>query len=842
MESRPHDGEIFQSVDSSVYPVATNQESIFDAIRQRVLTKGAKQEERKQHFTVSVRKLQQSELARCSYISHEDGPLGPACVAFYKHLAKRPEGSRQDQKSTSGHLKLLMPDTILYGDPEGAMWFYTSKEGYIYRTDTFAERHVVRKIGEKDETIVAAVLKRPHWEHSASMNEITLLDTRELRMLAAAPPPGLHAVQKFVRCRGPRAWIARAVHGATNKQCFAWFITNKTNFDDGTADARHRYTTATDTPGDVTVFRSSGSATKDLLDLNKHFVEYLEHACRAKFAEFVADYLRDEKDRWWLLQVKAYRIKEQAPPSPLKGQPSGELIRLRQCRCCGAGFPPNEIAFTLTQRMIRDTVTHLRGRGVMMRWFNRAEAQARDAATGSQAMPVCRGCYDLYVAERQLVSLEAAFAQAIGIPPAKKILQQHRTSDRMPRDWHLELPDEPKLVVRDGAAAVPARMTQYRIMIVLYELTDVPKLKDSPSSFSLEFTLLESPTTVNVLLASPSTLIRKMRVFHFFALEDAVVPFLQAQGCIRIELKTSARDGATISVADLPLEQFTSGAVDCIEFCQLFTGAEMAACSLRAAIGIEKGRMVTIDEISTTVRKHMGVWIPNHYYSTCDPLPDEWFAAIPTRTVPQHRSPIMFQTPTTLINVRQHSNLSSSMEHLLEDDEEPLPGPVGTRMWSIILQVHSAHNLDDAPANEQLHVEYALFDRRSRTMAVAVQTGQPAVFDAEEKYILRSPLQELHDCVASLPALELRLFSTKRGLVGVAQVPMRDLADAWAVEGAWEVQSSDVHTDCWLSVSLYLGPQESSLGGPARVERKLSHDVQLLTTVRSVPFINLDNL
>lgn len=118
-----------------------------------------------------------------------------------------------------------------------------------------------------------------------------------------------------------------------------------------------------------------------------------------------------------------------------------EIVRLRRCRCCGVGYKPSELAFALTQRMVRDTADHLRQRGVMLPWFTRAESLSHEStsggagsvATGAGALAVCRGCYDLYLAEKQLSALEAAFARAVGIPPAKKQEQIKAEEGKMPK-------------------------------------------------------------------------------------------------------------------------------------------------------------------------------------------------------------------------------------------------------------------------------------------------------------------------------------------------------------------------------------------------------------------------
>lgn len=66
-------------------------------------------------------------------------------------------------RSTLGRLKLWIPDTIVVNDsglPE--MWFYTSEEGYVYRTDSFNSKNVIAKLGRNAyEQELVCVIKKP---------------------------------------------------------------------------------------------------------------------------------------------------------------------------------------------------------------------------------------------------------------------------------------------------------------------------------------------------------------------------------------------------------------------------------------------------------------------------------------------------------------------------------------------------------------------------------------------------------------------------------------------------------------------------------------------------------
>lgn len=51
-----------------------------------------------------------------------------------------------EENNSKQKLKLWIPDTIILNDKDlTAMWFYSSEDGYVYRTDTFTARNAISK-------------------------------------------------------------------------------------------------------------------------------------------------------------------------------------------------------------------------------------------------------------------------------------------------------------------------------------------------------------------------------------------------------------------------------------------------------------------------------------------------------------------------------------------------------------------------------------------------------------------------------------------------------------------------------------------------------------------------
>ncbi len=59
-------------------------------------------------------------------------------------------------------MKLWLPDTIVFNDGDGPMWFYSGLDGYVYRTDSFIAKNITTKLSNytsPDELV--GVVKKP---------------------------------------------------------------------------------------------------------------------------------------------------------------------------------------------------------------------------------------------------------------------------------------------------------------------------------------------------------------------------------------------------------------------------------------------------------------------------------------------------------------------------------------------------------------------------------------------------------------------------------------------------------------------------------------------------------
>ena len=114
------------------------------------------------------------------------------------------------------HYKI--PDTIVLNDRDlPPMWFYSSVDGYVYRTDRFMPKNVAVKFnegaGHSDELV--ALLKKPHFKNLELVgNDVKTVTSKELPLLCSniiGSRGDTTVLQRYVRSCGPKAYICRTV-------------------------------------------------------------------------------------------------------------------------------------------------------------------------------------------------------------------------------------------------------------------------------------------------------------------------------------------------------------------------------------------------------------------------------------------------------------------------------------------------------------------------------------------------------------------------------------------------------------------------------------------------------
>eukprot|EP00873_Tetraselmis_striata_P005657 jgi/Tetstr1/425921/TSEL_001596.t1 len=238
--------------------------------------------------------------------------------AFPTAAPRSPQG-----KVVGHHLKADIPDSIIWGlrSDGKPIWFLTAADGTIQQVDNFTSDDILKRIGTPaNPGALVALCKRPATDRTG--NDVELMSTVELEELLNNPGmrKGIVCVQRYVKPKGTHASFIRAAwfSSHTQKAPKAWMLSNFKPFDDRAPAHVRRRRTLQDL-GDMYVVQSmksqscsvaevKGVLVEDTARLTRRIVKYLALERGIILDELVADYIRDDTGRMWLLQVNAIRV------------------------------------------------------------------------------------------------------------------------------------------------------------------------------------------------------------------------------------------------------------------------------------------------------------------------------------------------------------------------------------------------------------------------------------------------------------------------------------------------------------------------------------------------------
>ncbi|KAJ0392429.1 hypothetical protein P43SY_003768 [Pythium insidiosum] len=149
-------------------------------------------------------------------------------------------------------LRMWIPDTIVYGETGRAVWLYSDEDGFVQRVTEFTDKMILDKfasagnsttvVGDNEPVVVCKEpivtnAKRSNGGQeqviegvfSYQGNLLRLLSLSELRTLlnnvSSTRGSRSFALQRFVRCKGSKAFIVRAVY-EVRKPHYAWMVSN----------------------------------------------------------------------------------------------------------------------------------------------------------------------------------------------------------------------------------------------------------------------------------------------------------------------------------------------------------------------------------------------------------------------------------------------------------------------------------------------------------------------------------------------------------------------------------------------------------------------------------------
>ncbi len=153
-------------------------------------------------------------------------------MQFFKYLAVKPD-LEQDLMNAGKdikRLKLNVPDTIVLNDNDSSYWVYTDIDGCVRRT-RFYDGDVIDKFKSQvnDENEVIAIYKSPPNKNGrGEENMVEVLNLESLERYLLSKNNSECMIQRYVKCRGPKAFICRSVW-CKKKPPYVYILTNEVN-------------------------------------------------------------------------------------------------------------------------------------------------------------------------------------------------------------------------------------------------------------------------------------------------------------------------------------------------------------------------------------------------------------------------------------------------------------------------------------------------------------------------------------------------------------------------------------------------------------------------------------
>ena len=361
------------------------------------------------------------------YGNYPDDSFQPS-IFFFKFLAIKPDLEKENASvgKASPKLRLFIPDTIVLNDLDLNYWIYTDINGYVTRIDE-TDADVVEKFksADKDENELIGVSKSPIMKDGrVDENRLDLLNLDELEKCLFSKSGSQVAIQRFVKCRGPKAFVCRSVWRRT-KPPYIYILTNKANYHDDIKNQHLKFVVnSKETKSYFAFYSTSGKHLEETMKYMKNIVKFIESHSDIVFDELVGDFVKDEAGIWWFINLKAMKI---ANYSKFKNENGGneaypqldffinrhimssegqQSVKRRfdyqtkiKCRFCGIEYPNSKLKYKLTTKMILETegmLKHVDLERNQLNCLDNYDLKHNDYSMLYLPFRVCEDCYLLF--------------------------------------------------------------------------------------------------------------------------------------------------------------------------------------------------------------------------------------------------------------------------------------------------------------------------------------------------------------------------------------------------------------------------------------------------------------
>ena len=372
-------------------------------------------------------------------------------IFFFKFLAAKPDYEKDNDergKAPKARLKLYVPDTIILNDLDTNYWIYTDIEGYVVRAEEI-DNDVIEKFRsiEKDENELIGVSKSPIMKDGRlDENQLTLLNLDELEKCLFSKSGSQMAIQRYIKCRGPKAFVCRSVW-RRDKPPYLYILTNKANYHDEVRNQNLKYVVNSRETSSYSAFYStSGKHLEETMFYMNNIVKFIENHSDIILDELAGDFVKDEAGIWWFINLKAMKVKNLQKFRDEHGHPippqlgffmnqrvfTGEDMKVNirkfdyqnkiKCKLCGIDYSLKKLKYSLTTKMILETdkmVKHVQFDKIKFNVIDRPDLKHTDYSMIYLPYRVCEDCYLLFEALDNIKNYQIEIANLFRTPVNK---------------------------------------------------------------------------------------------------------------------------------------------------------------------------------------------------------------------------------------------------------------------------------------------------------------------------------------------------------------------------------------------------------------------------------------
>ena len=407
------------------------------------------------------------------YGEYPDDDFQPS-IFFFKFLANKPDYEKENSekgKKVTSKLKLYVPDTIVLNDLDSNYWIYTDIEGNVNRIEE-TDADVIEKFksNDKDENELIGVSKMPiSKDGRVDENRLDLLNLDELEKCLFSKSGSQIAIQRFIKCRGPKAFVCRSVW-RRNKPAYIYILTNKANFHDNVKNQNLKYVVNSREPSSYFAFYStSGKHLEETMYYMNNIVKFIEGHSDIEFSELAGDFVKDEAGIWWFINLKAMKIKNidkfkpdaygNCTPPQLDffinrrgsmGYQRGVMRKFDyqtkiRCKLCGIDYSKQKLKYKLTTKMILETdkmLKHVQFDKSKFNVIDRADLKHTDYSMIYLPYRVCEDCYLLFETLNDIKNYQIEIANIFRNPVDKVNFGFNFYQKEKPKTGKIELTND----------------------------------------------------------------------------------------------------------------------------------------------------------------------------------------------------------------------------------------------------------------------------------------------------------------------------------------------------------------------------------------------------------------